>query len=95
MSGRHPFSKKLIAEHGNRHKIGLVTHAHYDIEHLLPWILLSLGLSAKRLDPIEAYHMFSEFLNQESKSLRRVILVIDEAQNLAPNGSKSSGSSPT
>ncbi len=80
--GKTSLLQKLIAEHGNRHKIGLVTHAHYDIEHLLPWILLSLGLSAKRLDPIEAYHMFSAFLAQESKSLRRVILVIDEAQNL-------------
>ncbi|HWG96191.1 MAG TPA: AAA family ATPase [Nitrospira sp.] len=80
--GKTSLLQKLIAEHGNRHKIGLVTHAHYDIEHLLPWILLSLGLSTKRLDPIEAYHMFSAFLAQESKSLRRVILVIDEAQNL-------------
>ncbi|WHZ30295.1 MAG: hypothetical protein OJF51_005098 [Nitrospira sp.] len=80
--GKTSLLQKLIAEHGNRHTIGLVTHAHYDIEHLLPWILLSLGLSTKRLDPIEAYHLFSEFLAQESKSLRRVILVIDEAQNL-------------
>jgi general secretion pathway protein A len=71
-----------MAEHGTRHKIGLVTNARYDIEQLLPWILLSLGLSTKRLDPIEAYHLFSEFLSQESKRSRRVILVIDEAQSL-------------
>lgn len=80
--GKTSLLQKLIAEHGNKHKIGLITHARYDIEHLLPWILLSLGLSTKRLDPIEAYHMFSEFLAQASKNLRRVILVIDEAQNL-------------
>ncbi|UVT14488.1 MAG: AAA family ATPase [Nitrospira sp.] len=80
--GKTSLLQKLIAEHGNKHKIGLVTNARYDIEHLLPWILLSLGLSTKRLDPIEAYHMFSEFLAQESKRLRRVILIVDEAQNL-------------
>src|SRR5215467_9707132 len=80
--GKTSLLHKLIAEHGNKHKIGLVTNARYDIEHLLPWILLSLGLSSKRLDPIEAYHMFSEFLAQESKRLRRVILIVDEAQNL-------------
>ena len=80
--GKTSLLQKLIAEQGNRHKIGLVTHARYDIEHLLPWILLALGLSTKRLDPIEAYHLFSEFLAQESKRLRRVILIIDEAQNL-------------
>ena len=59
-----------------------VTNARYDIEHLLPWILLSLGLSKKQLDPVEVYHVFSEFLIQESKQHRRVILIIDEAQSL-------------
>ncbi|MBL8053584.1 MAG: AAA family ATPase [Nitrospira sp.] len=80
--GKTSLLQKLMAEHGTRHKIGLVTNARYDIEQLLPWILLSLGLSTKRLDPIEAYHLFSEFLSQESKRSRRVILVIDEAQSL-------------
>lgn len=80
--GKTSLLQKLMAEHVTRHKIGLVTNARYDIEQLLPWILLSLGLSTKRLDPIEAYHLFSEFLSQESKRSRRVILVIDEAQSL-------------
>ena len=80
--GKTSLLQKLIAEHGSKHKIGLVTNARYDIEQLLPWILLSLGLSTKRLDPIEAYHLFSEFLTQETKRLRRVILIIDEAQSL-------------
>lgn len=80
--GKTSLLQKLIAEHGGRHKIGLVTNARYDIEQLLPWILLSLGLCTKRLDPIEAYHIFSEFLSQESKRLRRVILIVDEAQSL-------------
>ena len=80
--GKTSLLQKLIAEHGEKHSIGLVTNARYDIEHLLPWILLSLGLSKKQLDPVEAYHIFSEFLIQESKQHRRVILIIDEAQSL-------------
>lgn len=80
--GKTSLLQKLIAEHGSKHKIGLVTNARYDIEQLLPWILLALGLSTKRLDPIEAYHLFSEFLMQEAKRLRRVILIVDEAQSL-------------
>lgn len=80
--GKTSLLQKLIAEHGQKHSIGLVTNARYDIEHLLPWILLSLGLSHKRLDPVEAYHLFSEFLNQEVKQHRRVILIVDEAQSL-------------
>ena len=80
--GKTSLLQKLISEHGEKHSIGLVTNARYDIEHLLPWILLSLGLSKKRLDPVEAYHLFSEFLIQGSKQHRRVILIIDEAQSL-------------
>ena len=80
--GKTSLLQKLISEHREKHSIGLVTNARYDIEHLLPWILLSLGLSKKRLDPVEAYHIFSEFLIQESKQHRRVILIIDEAQSL-------------
>ena len=80
--GKTSLLQKLVSEHREKHSIGLVTNARYDIEHLLPWILLSLGLSKKRLDPVEAYHIFSEFLIQESKQHRRVILIIDEAQSL-------------
>ncbi len=80
--GKTSLLQKLIAEHGSKHTIGLVTNARYDIDQLLPWILLSLGLSTKRLDPIEAYHLFSEFLSQEAKRSRRVILIVDEAQSL-------------
>jgi general secretion pathway protein A len=82
--GKTSLLQKLIAEHGAKHSIGLVTNARYDIDHLLPWILLSLGLSHKQLDPVEAYHLFSDFLIQESKQRRRVILLIDEAQSLGP-----------
>ncbi|MBU6435526.1 MAG: tetratricopeptide repeat protein, partial [Nitrospirae bacterium] len=35
-----------------------------------------------RLDPVEAYHTFSEFINRESKRNRRVVLIVDEAQSL-------------
>lgn len=80
--GKTSLLQKLIAEHGQKHSIGLITNARYDIEHLLPWILLSLGLSTKQLDPVEAYHVFSQFLEQESRQHRRVILVVDEAQSL-------------
>jgi type II secretory pathway predicted ATPase ExeA len=80
--GKTSLLQKLILEHGEKHSIGLVTNARYDVEHLLPWILLSLGLSKKHLDKVEAYHLFSEFLIQESKQHRRVILIVDEAQSL-------------
>ena len=80
--GKTSLLRKLIAEHHDKYSIGFVTNARYDVEHLLPWILLALGLSQKRLDPVEAYHAFSEFMTRESKRNRRVLLIVDEAQSL-------------
>lgn len=80
--GKTSLLRKLIAEHGAKHSIGLVTNARYSIEHLLPWVLLAFGLSKRQLDPVEAYYVFSEFLSHESQQHRRVILIIDEAQSL-------------
>lgn len=80
--GKTSLLRKLIAEHGTKHSIGLVTNARYNIEHLLPWVLLSLRLSKRQLDPVEAYYVFSEYLAHESQQHRRVILIIDEAQSL-------------
>jgi type II secretory pathway predicted ATPase ExeA len=80
--GKTSLLQKLIAEHHDKYSIGFVTNARYEVEHLLPWILLALGLSHKRLDPVEAYHTFSEFINRESKRSRRVVLIVDEAQSL-------------
>src|SRR5690242_1590150 len=80
--GKTSLLRKLVSEHGAKHSIGLVTNARYNIDHLLPWVLLSLGLSKRQLDPVEAYYVFSEFLTHESRQHRRVILIIDEAQSL-------------
>ena len=80
--GKTSLLRKLVSEHGAKQSIGLVTNARYNIEHLLPWVLLSLGLSKRQLDPVEAYYVFSEFLTHESRQHRRIILIIDEAQSL-------------
>lgn len=80
--GKTSLLRKLIAEHHGKYSLGFVTNARYDVEHLLPWILLSLGLAQKRLDPVEAYHKFSEFMNLEARRNRRVVLIVDEAQSL-------------
>ncbi|MEX5219696.1 MAG: AAA family ATPase [Nitrospiraceae bacterium] len=80
--GKTSLLQKLIEERRRSYSIGFVTNARYDAEHLLPWILLALGLSQKQMDPVEAYHVFSEFLASEAKQNRRVLLIVDEAQSL-------------
>jgi type II secretory pathway predicted ATPase ExeA len=80
--GKTSLLQKVIAEHQADYSIGFVSNARYDVNHLLPWVLLAFGLSERQLDPVEAHHTFSRFLAQESKRNRRAVLIVDEAQTL-------------
>lgn len=80
--GKTSLLQKLIAENRDSYAIGFLTNARYDVDYLLPWILLALGLNNKQLDPVEAQHLFAKFLAQEAARHRRVVLIMDEAQNL-------------
>ncbi len=80
--GKTSLLQKLIADTRDAFSIGFLTNARYDVDHLLPWILLALGLNSKQVDPVEAQHLFANFLAQETARHRRVVLIMDEAQNL-------------
>ncbi|MEK6801207.1 MAG: AAA family ATPase [Nitrospirota bacterium] len=81
-TGKTSLLQKLIADTRDAYSIGFLTNARYDVDYLLPWILLALGLNHTQLDPVEAQHLFATFLAQEATRRRRVVLIMDEAQNL-------------
>ena len=84
-TGKTSLLQKLIADTRDAYSIGFLANAHYDMDYLLPWILLALGLNHTQLDPVEAQHLFAAFLAQEATRRRRVVLIVDEAQNLGTN----------
>lgn len=81
-TGKTSLLHKLIGDNRDLYSIGFLTNARYDVDYLLPWILLALGLNTKQLDPVEAQHLFAKFLAEEALRKRRVVLIMDEAQNL-------------
>ena len=81
-TGKTSLLHKLIADTRDLYSIGFLSNARYDVEYLLPWILLALGLNTKQLDPVEAQHLFTKFLDEQALRKRRVVLIMDEAQNL-------------
>ena len=81
-TGKTSLLHRLIADNRDAYSIGFLSNARYDVDYLLPWILLALGLNTKQLDPVEAQHLFAKFLAEESLRKRRVVLIMDEAQNL-------------
>jgi general secretion pathway protein A len=83
--GKTTLLQQLLAEHQHRFTTGLITNTHSGMDTLLPWILLAFGLGGAQQDKLQAFHAFEQFLAKESLARRRVLLIVDEAQNLGAN----------
>jgi len=67
-------------------KVALITNTHPGMGALLPWVVESLGLGAGQLSPSELYRRFARHAKREYDAGQRIVLVIDEAQNLGVGG---------
>lgn len=81
-TGKTTLLRKLLAEHQQRFVVGTISNTPSDIEALMPWILLAFNLPQPSGDRIEAYQTFSNFLHEQAARQQRVLLIVDEAQNL-------------
>ena len=72
-----------ILEH-SQHEVtlGVLSHTHAGLGSLMPWVLMAFNLEGKGLDSVDLYRAFTAFIAQEHERQRRVVLVVDEAQNL-------------
>ncbi|MEM6374595.1 MAG: AAA family ATPase [Pseudomonadota bacterium] len=67
--------------------IGLISNAQGGRGELLQWILNALGVRYDtQASYVENFQMLQDFLLEEYAAGRRVILIIDEAQNLSAEG---------
>lgn len=77
----------LLKSVGEDVRIGLVSNAQGGRGELLRWVLLSLGQQAKPEETyVDLFARFQSFLIEEYAAGKRVILIIDEAQNLSREG---------
>ncbi len=67
-------------------KVGLITNTSPSLGGILRWICSSFGLDYKAKGDVELYELFTEFLRNEGGHGRKVILIVDEAQNLGQTG---------
>jgi len=66
--------------------VAFITNTHQGMGALLPWVVEALGLDPGALPPSELYRRFARHAKAEFDEGQRVVLVIDEAQNLGVNG---------
>ncbi len=62
--------------------IGLVSNTHETFGELMKWIMLAFDLDYRDADAVQQHRAFTDFLIQRYAQGHRVVLVIDEAQNL-------------
>ncbi len=81
--GKTTLIRRLLNEMGSEVAVGLVTNTHPDLADLTEWIMLSFGLPYDNLTAVGRYDAFQRFLVHEYGAGRRVVLIVDEAQNLS------------
>ncbi len=81
-TGKTTLLNRLLDHSGHLWTIGMISHVHAGLGGLMPWIAASFGLQTKDRSQVEVFHDFARFLEQEQSAGKRVLLVLDEAQNL-------------
>jgi len=66
----------------NNMTIGLINNTHSSLGGFMGWFALAYDLDCEGLDNVGTYKKIQEFLVREYSESRRVVLFIDEAQNM-------------
>ncbi len=80
--GKTTLIRHLLNNIGDELTVGIVYNTHKDIDDLLGWIMLSFGQPYDGMSRIALYDAFQRFLIDCYAEGRRVVLIVDEAQNL-------------
>lgn len=81
--GKTTLLRHLLNEHEEDVTIGLLTNTHEASTDLLGWVLLSFGQDYSGDSKVEKFERLQAFFIDEYAAGRRVVLIIDEAQNLS------------
>ena len=84
-SGKTTLVRQLLRRLDPTFSVGLISNTHADFPNLMKHVALAFGLPFKNLDEVELHQQFTDFLIDEYAKARRVVLIVDEAQNLDAN----------
>jgi type II secretory pathway predicted ATPase ExeA len=65
-----------------QYTVGVITNTHRSFGDLLTWILTAYGLETGERDKVVMYRQLLDFVAAEHVAGRRVVLIVDEAQNM-------------
>ncbi len=81
-TGKTTLLRHLLRSVDNHVLIGLVTNTHASFGELMKWIMLAFDLDYGEKDAVTQHQIFTDFLIERYAHGQRVVLIVDEAQNL-------------
>lgn len=81
-SGKTTLINRIIGELDENITVGVINFTHNSFGELSEWVLMAYGLDYRNKTKVEIYDDFVKFLIDEYRNGRRVVLIIDEAQNM-------------
>ena len=83
-TGKTTLIRHLLGQMGPDTTVGLISNTHRSFGELLQWILFAYGLEYRGKEKVEMFHTFLDFMMEEYAQNKRTVLIVDEAQNMAP-----------
>ena len=84
-TGKTTLIRYLLSQMDRDMTVGLISNTHRSFGELLQWILFAFNLEHRGKQKVEMFQDFLDFLLQEYSQNRRTVLIVDEAQNMAPD----------
>jgi len=81
-TGKTTLLNAILEQSQHEVTLGVLSHTHAGLGSLMPWVLMAFDLDSKGMDSVELFKTFAVFIAREHERGRRVVLVVDEAQNL-------------
>jgi len=87
--GKTTLIRHLLNNLGPEIRVGLISNTQRHILDPLEWVMMAFGQPYENRSPAALFDAFQHFLIAEYGAGRRVVLIIDEAQNLNPEALES------
>jgi general secretion pathway protein A len=84
--GKTTIVRSVLSRASRQYTVGLIANTHGRLGVLLPWVARAVGMKHVAATESELYDDFVAHLMNEYGAGRRVVLIIDEAQNLSFEG---------
>ncbi|WP_160152898.1 ExeA family protein [Microbulbifer sp. ALW1] len=82
--GKTTLIRRLLDSLPQSTTVGLVSNTHWSQSNLLAWVMQAFGEPFDGMSPQALFDRFQQFLIGQYREGRRVVLIVDEGQNLTP-----------